>query len=414
MNIKTLLNRCHPLVGFVYGNARLQGDTVSVELRPRKSGRPTCSSCNRKGSIYDSARKARKFEFIPLWGFTVILLYTMRRVDCKRCGVTVEQIPWADGKNRACNAYRLFLATWAKKLPWVEVGRVFHTNWGVVHRAVKWVVAYGLAHRSLDGITSIGVDEIFIGKKNQYLTVVYQIDRGTRRLIWVAQKRTKASLSAFFDLLGEPGCRRIKFVASDMWKPYLQVIQERAENALNVLDRFHVAKKLGEAVDQVRAHEARELVRNGFEPVLKHTRWCFLKREENLTKNQKLKLDDVLQYDLQSVSAYLMRQSFDLFWTYRSPWWANWFLEQWCKEAMLSELEPMKKVARTLQRHRELLLNWFRARGEISSGAVEGLNTNAKLAIRRARGFRSYPVMETALYHQLGRLPEPELTHRLW
>jgi len=81
---------------------------------------------------------------------------------------------------------------------------------------------------------------------------------------------------------------------------------------------------------------------------------------------------------------------------------------------MNSELEPMMKVAKTLQLHRELLLNWFRARGEISSGAVEGLNTNAKLAMRKARGFRSYAVMETALFHQLGHLPEPKLTHRLW
>ena len=81
---------------------------------------------------------------------------------------------------------------------------------------------------------------------------------------------------------------------------------------------------------------------------------------------------------------------------------------------MRSQLEPMKKVARMLRRHRELLLNWFHAKGAISSGVVEGLNTNAKLAIRKSRGFRTYKVMKTALYHQMGRLPEPELTHRFW
>ena len=79
---------------------------------------------------------------------------------------------------------------------------------------------------------------------------------------------------------------------------------------------------------------------------------------------------------------------------------------------MRSRLDPMKTFVKTLRNHRELLLNWFLAKGEISSGVVEGLNTNAKLAIRKARGFRTYDVMETALYHQLGRLPEPELTHR--
>jgi transposase len=199
-----------------------------------------------------------------------------------------------------------------------------------------------------------------------------------------------------------------------MWRPFLKVIAERATQALNVLDRFHVAKKLGEAVDKVRATEAKEMARKGFEPVLKHSRWCFLKREKNLTPRQELKLAEVLQYDLRSVRAYLLKQAFDHFWTYKSPAWAGWFLDKWCARAMRSRLEPMKKFVGTLRKHRELLLNWFRAKGEISSGAVEGLNTNAKLAIRKARGFRTYEVMETALYHQLGRLPEPELTHSFW
>ncbi len=209
MTIKTLLNRCHHLQGFVYGNARFCGSELCVDILPRTRGRPKCSGCKRKGSIYDTSSNPRSFEFIPIWGFTVVMLYCMRRVNCKKCGVLVELIPWADGKNQTCNAYRLFLANWAKMLSWTEVARVFHTNWGVVYRAVKWVVAYGLSHRSLDDITSIGVDEIFVGKKKQYLTLVYQIDKGSRRLLWVAEKRTKASLRAFFDLLWESRSRSI-------------------------------------------------------------------------------------------------------------------------------------------------------------------------------------------------------------
>jgi transposase len=79
---------------------------------------------------------------------------------------------------------------------------------------------------------------------------------------------------------------------------------------------------------------------------------------------------------------------------------------------MRSKIEPMKDMARTLRRHRTLLLNWFRARGEISNGSVEGMNTKAKLALRKAYGFKSYKTIEIALYHQLGKLPEPNQTHR--
>ena len=412
MSLKTILNRCHRFSGFVYGEARFVRDSIHIDVRPRKGSKPVCSKCGRKGTIYDTGRTPRVFEFVPVWGFVVALWYFMRRVDCDRCGVTTESVPWADGKNRTCNAYRLFLARWAKRLSWTEVAEIFHTNWGVVHRAVKWVVHYGLTYRDLEGIESIGVDEIAVWKGQKYLTVVYQIDKGARRLLWVARERTEDSLQGFFDMLGKNRTGTLRFVASDMWKPYLNVIAERAGQALNVLDRFHIAKKLGEAVDKVRATESKAMARKGFHPVLKHSRWCFLKREENLTKDQSLKLADVLQYDLRTVRAYLLKQSFDHFWTYKSAWWAGWFLDKWCTRAMRSRLEPMKKFVKTLRNHRELILNWFHAKGEISSGAVEGLNTNAKLAIRKARGFRTFEVMETALYHQLGRLPEPELTHR--
>jgi transposase len=336
----------------------------------------------------------------------------MRRINCAECGVRTENVPWADGKNRCCNVYRLFLARWARRLPWSEVATIFSTTWPVVYRSIHWVVEHGLAHRSLDGVRAIGVDEVSIWKGSKFLTVVYQIDRGSRRLLFVARERTEESLCGFFDLIGEARSGLIEFVASDMWKPYLNVIGTRASHALHVLDRFHIVAKLNKAVDEIRAKEARAMLANGYEPILKRARWCFLKRPENLTEKQAEKLDDVLLYDLRSVRAYLLKESFEAFWTYISPYWAGWYLDRWCTRAMRSRLDPIKKFAKSMRKHRELLLNWFRAKKEISSGCVEGLNTNVKLALRKARGFKSYEVAETALYHELGRLPEPQFTHR--
>ena len=139
-----------------------------------------------------------------------------------------------------------------------------------------------------------------------------------------------------------------------------------------------------------------------------------LKRRENLTDNQTLKLKELLQYNLRSVRAYLMREDFQRFWEYWSPTWAGKFLDEWCTRAMRSKIDPMKQMARTLRRHRELLLNWFRAKGEFSCGSVEGLNNKAKLAMKKAYGFKSYETIEIALYHQLGKLPEPKLNHRFY
>jgi transposase len=416
VDIKVALNRCHPLKSFVYGTSRFHDSKegiINVDVRPRKGSKATCSGCTRRGPTYDTARAPRSFQFVPLWGYVVFLWYFMRRVDCRRCGVTVELLPWADGKNRTCNAFRLFLARWARRLPWSETAQIFCTNWGVVYRAVRWVVDWGLAHRVLDGVKAIGVDEIAVWTGHKYLTVVYQIDQGLRRLLWVGRERTEKSFRAFFQTFGVERAKKLAFVASDMWKPYLNVVAEFAGQAIHVLDRFHIVAKVNKAVDEVRASEARQLAREGYQPILKHTRWCFLKRRENLTATQHDKLRDVLRYDLRSVRAYLLKVSLDAFWQYTSSAWAGWFLDTWCTRALRSRLEPMKKIARTLRGHRDLILNWFIAKKEISSGAVEGMNTNAKLAIRKARGFRTYKVLETALYHELGRLPEPAfLTHR--
>ncbi|TWT56603.1 hypothetical protein CA85_41370 [Allorhodopirellula solitaria] len=125
-----------------------------------------------------------------------------------------------------------------------------------------------------------------------------------------------------------------------------------------------------------------------------------------------MKLNELLQYNLRSVKAYLMREDFQRFWTYESATWAGKFLDQWCTRAMRSKIELMKEMAGTLRRHRELMLNWFRARGEISNGSAEGMNNKAKLALRKAYGFKSYEAYGMALYHQLGKLPEPNRTHR--
>jgi len=412
MQVKTLLNRVHHFKGFVYGSVTVEGETVMVAVKPRQGSRGWCGSCGKRGATYDTARTPRKFTFVPLWGFAVILLYCIRRIDCTKCSVTTEQVPWADGKHRACNAYRLFLARWGKRLSWSEVATIFGTSWGTVFRSVQWVVEFGLEARDLENVSAIGIDEMAMWAGHKYVTVVYQIDQGCRRLLWVGKDRTEKTLEGFFQEFGDARAKALEFVASDMWKPYLTIVARYAGQAVHVLDRFHIVAKLNKAIDEVRAKEAKELIRQGFEPVLKHTRWCFLKRPKNLTDKQEGKLADVLKYDLRTVRAYCLKEAFEAFWGYTSPRWAAWFLDRWCARAMRSRLEPIKKFARTVRAHRQLMLNWFVAKKAISSGIVEGLNANAKLAVRKARGFRSYVVLKIALYHQLGKLPEPQFTHR--
>ncbi len=416
MQLKTILNRVEPCKSFVYGPDRLVEDatgrlTLEVTIEPRANGRPICSGCQRAGPGYDRL-PPRRFEFVPLWAIPVFFIYAMRRVNCPRCGVTVEEVPWGDGKCTLTKSYRWFLASWAKRLSWKETAEAFGTSWEKVFRAVKHAVLWGLVHREIKGLKAIGVDEIQWRRGHQYLTLVYQIDQGMKRLLWVAKDRTEQSLREFFEILGKPKSACLKFTCSDMWQPYLNVLREQARNAVWVLDRFHVMVKFNKALDEVRAGEARRLEQDGYEPVLKHSRWCLLKRRENLTDQQTVKLSELLRYNLQSVRGYLLREDFQRFWEYRSPAWAKKFLDEWCRRAMRSQIAPLKKMVRTLRKHQELLLNWFRAEGTISAGTVEGFNNKAKLTIRKSYGFRTEQAIEIALFHALGKLPEPKLTHR--
>jgi len=414
MQLKTILNRIEPFKSFVYGKARWVEDAgrkaIEVEMHARKNGRAICSGCGRPGPGYDRLAE-RRFEFVPLWGIAVFFVYAMRRVDCRECGVTVEQVPWAVGKSHLTTSYRWFLARWAKRMSWEEVASIFKTSWRNVFESVKHAVFWGVGHQELGSIEAIGVDEIQWQGGHRYLTLVYQIEEGMKRLLWVAQERTEDSLRRFFQILDDETRLSIRFVCSDMWQPYLNVIAEQLKHAVHVLDRFHIMKKMNEAIDEVRRGEARRLAEDGYEPVLKHSRWCLLKRPENRTEKETVKLSELLQYNLQSVRSHLLREDFQRFWEYVSPSWAVKFLDQWCTRTMRSKIEPMKKIVGTLREHRDLILNWFRAKGMVSAGSVEGLNNKAKLTIRKAYGFRTYKAIEIALYHTLGDLPEPNFTH---
>ena len=419
MQLHTILNQVEPFKSFVYKKvqwAEPEGEqpVLEVLIEPRANGRVLCSGCGCVAPGYDRSPTPRRFEYVPLWGIAIFFIYTMRRVECPGCGVTVEQVPWCDGKHSLTTTYRWFLAGWAKRLSWKGVADTFHTTWQNVFRSVKHAVSWGLVHRDLKGIESLGVDEVQWQSGHKYLTLVYQIDSGYKRLLWIGRERTTNTLTSFFDWLGAARSQSIQFICSDMWGPYLAVIAERAGQAIHVLDRFHIMQKLNKAIDEVRARESKQLAADGYEPILKHSRWCLLKRRENLTDKPPLKLSELLKYNLKSVRAHLLREDFQQFWESVGPTWAGRFLDQGCTRTMRSQLEPMKKVAKTLRRHRDLILNWFRAKGGLSSGIVEGLNNKVKLTTRKSYGFRTYDAVETALYHNLGDLPEPKFTHRFW
>jgi transposase len=415
MQLKTILNRVTNYKSFVVGKVKWVENSeelrLEVEMRPRANGRPICSGCGKARPGYDTMPTPRRFEFVPLWGIAVVFVYSMRRVECRACGVKVERVPWAEGKSTMTNEYKWFVAKWARRMSWQEVSQALRVSWDRVFEAVKHAVDWGLGCRNLENITSIGVDEVQWHRGHQYQTVVYQIDAGQKRLLWIGPDRKAKTLLRFFRFMGKQRTARLEFICSDMWRGYLKVIGKKASHAIHVLDRFHVMQRINKAINDVRAAEVKQLKQDGYEPVLNGSRWVLLKRPENLTERQAVKLKQLLQYNLKSVRSHLMREDFQRLWEYTSVTWAGKFLDAWCTRAMRSKVEPMKKVARSLRDKRELILNWFHAEGAVSAGIVEGFNNKLKLITRKSYGFRTQQAYEIALYHNLGSLPEKTFTH---
>jgi transposase len=400
--------------GFVYEACELNRDAgvLEVLVRERAGARVSCPRCGRRCTVYDHL-PPRRYRGVPLRMLEVVLVYSPRRADCPSCGPRSEQVPWADGKSPLTKSYAWFLARWAKRLPWNKVAGIFGCGWHQVCEAVRQAVDWGLEHRDLSGVTAIGVDEIYFGVKSKYQTLVYQLCPAKPRLLFIAGGRKEGALSGILKERGGAWCANIRHVCSDMWRAYLKSAAELLPDAMHILDRFHIEAKLNEAVDKVRRAESAELAGRGL-VILKNLRYAFLKRPDNLTDKQREGLQKIVnRRGLKTVRAYHWKESFRLFWEYEQPHAASRYLRRWCRGADRSRLKPIKAFVKTLHKHEDLILNWFRAKKRFSSGAVEAMNRGAGLVSNLARGFRNPEIRRIALFHALGDLPmPPEYTHR--
>jgi len=185
-----------------------------------------------------------------------------------------------------------------------ETSQIFSVGWADVYGAVRWVVDYGLKHRDLSGVTAIGVDEVHVGKRDKFWTLVYQIDDHCKRLLWIGHDRTEKTFDFFFESSGPTFCSGISFICSDMWKPYLNAAARWVPGALRILDRFHIVKNLNKAIEDIRREAAtyakqrpgfqtRARAEAGLEPLLKKMRWAFLKKRRNWTRSQRRRMRQI-------------------------------------------------------------------------------------------------------------------------
>ena len=407
MLIKSILKKTLGLKRHVVYKVKAEPDRIIVELNLYRGWRLHCGQCGTLGKVRDRMQE-REWKHVPLWGIPVTLRYRPARVSCPHCqAVKVEAIPWSQGKSPLTVGLIWLLAVWAKRLPWQTVSQIFRVHWNTVKGAVRQAVEYGLQHREMETILSIGVDELSRRKGHVYVTNVYDLEGN--RLIWSGEGRSRETFQAFFAEHGKALKDQVIGVCCDMWQPYIDLIKEHWPEAVLVFDKFHIVQHLNRAVDAVRQEETRELKKTNPE-LLQHTRYFWLKNPENLTDKQRARLGYLEKMNLRTNRAYLLKETFREFWYYTSRGWAKKFLAKWFWWATHSRLQPMRDFAWMLRKRMDDVLNYIDLR--IDNGAVEGLNNKAKVVSHRCYGFRTAKTYIMALYHCLGDLPEPQLVHK--
>ena len=362
-----------------------------------------CGVCRQRCRNVHSVRKAREWRDLSMRKLPLKLRYRPRRVECPRCGLRVEDFPWAEPWARVTTALSNAVARLARELSWQGSARQYGLNWKSVATIVKRAVQYGLRHRKRPPVHVIGIDEVSRRKGQVYLTVVYDLER--RVLLWVGDERTEEAVKPFFTKeMGPRRCRTLQVVCMDMWAAYANLVREHAPNAQILFDRFHIVKHLNEAVDAVRRDLWRRLTAKE-RTTFKGTRWLLLKNPWNLTGNQKERLSTLVQWNTPLVRAWYLKEAFQLFWTYKQPWRAKQHLTKWINSAMRSKLQPFKKFAQMLRSHLDGILAWTKAR--VSNGAVEGMNNKIKSISHRSFGFRTAENFIAAIYHCCAQLPLP-------
>jgi transposase len=362
-----------------------------------------CGVCRQRCQEVHDIRKERVWRDLSMRKLPLKLLYRPRRVECPRCGVRVEDFPWAEPWARVTTALSNAVAVLARELSWKGTAREYGLNWKSVATIVKRAVDYGLKHRARPPVHVIGIDEVSRRKGQVYLTVVYDLER--RVLLWVGDDRTEEAVRPFFTQeMGTRRCRTLRVVCMDMWAPYAKLVRDHAVNAQILFDRFHIVKHLHEAVEAARRDLWRQLTSKE-RVTFKGTRWLLLKNPWNLNNQQKERLSTLVRWNSPLVRAWYLKESFQLFWTYKQPWRAKQLLLKWMTSALRSKLEPFKKFVGMLRSHLEGVLAWTETR--LSNGAVEGMNNKIKSISHRSFGFRSATNFIAAIYHCCARLPLP-------
>jgi transposase len=375
------------------------GREVRVYVELSKTAKASCPECAEPSSIYDY--RERRWRHLDTCQYRTILVAQVPRVQCKAHGVRQIIVPWSEPHSRFTALFEALVIDWLRETTISAVARNLDMSWDEVDGIQSRAVQRGLARRQLSTIEAIGVDETSFRKRHEYITVVSDLDLGD--VVHVDDDRNRETLDGFFECFDEEELAAIRFIAMDMWKPYVLSALEHVPEAEKKIcfDKFHVAKHLGDAVDKVRRDEHRQLMELG-DTTLKGSKYVWLKRPDKLKPSARKVLRELRTANLKTARAWAIRETGMQLWGYVSRAWAKKAWKRWLSWATRCKLDPIKKAARMIREHLWGIINAIVH--QATNAGSESMNAKIQRIKKRACGFRNRQRFQEAIYFHLGGL----------
>ena len=358
---------------------------VRIDLVPLPGVARRCSGCGRMVSkVHDVT--FRWVRDVTILDAETWLWLGRVRVACPHCGPKLEALDWLAPYSRLTRRMAENVVRLCRVLPIKHVAEYLHLTWDTVKATDKAYLEENLGPVDLSGVEQIVMDEFAIHKGHRYATVI--VDASNKRVLWVGRGNGREDIRPFFEKLGSEGRQRLKAVAMDMNGAYEEEVRYQCPLVEIVFDLFHVVAKYGrEVVDRVRLDEADRLRDDKpARKVIKGARWLLLRNRENVKREDRIKLDELLQANRKLTTVYVLKDDLKQLWDYVYAGAARRFWEQWYSRAMHSRIEPLKKFARRLKEYLPGIL--AHCRWPLHTSLLEGINNKIKVIKRMAYGYR--------------------------
>lgn len=402
MTTRTVVTKLLRFKGLRVSSCWSEGhDSFVVAVKPHKNGR-RCPECGRRCTIVQTL-PARRWRDVQVCARTVWLHYSPREIRCPTHGRRLEEIPWAERHARVTYRFEYLMLRYCQIMTQKAAAELLHvassTLSDLLHRTITRIRE---GHRIRD-LKTIGIDEISYAKGHKYATVIYDLDRAC--VVWIGEGKGRETVDRFFSqTLSSYQRANVRRACSDMSEAYMGAIRDHCPSATLVIDRFHIVKALNAAIDEVRKEQWREASKHD-RKALKGLRWILYRHSSTRSRKDNRVLRDLEKANRRIYRAWRLKDEFEHFWTYLTPWAARRFLKSWTTAALRSRLAPLQKFVHTLRIHIDGVLAFIST--GLTNAVAEGLNRIARMVNNRASGFRSLHAFTDMIFLTIGDVDLP-------